>query len=124
MVIKHDLLRLSFLLQPGLKKKVEQSLEDRIYNVLKKTRIVINYTKSALFSLPANDPYVHILSSKAAVTSSENLMQLFDLHCSTQRVTGMISYIITLFVLLFLSLLLLCSLLVIISYLYFSSLIH
>ncbi|KAJ8973619.1 hypothetical protein NQ317_003249 [Molorchus minor] len=44
-------------------KKLEHNLEDKIYHILKKTRI-INTTGSSLFAIPLNDEFVYISEDK------------------------------------------------------------
>ncbi|XP_012270941.1 protein SMG8 [Orussus abietinus] len=41
-------------------KRLEHSLEDQIYNVLRKNRIVTNISSNSLFAIPANQEFVYV----------------------------------------------------------------
>ena len=56
------------------------ALEDQIYKIFRKTRIITNNPNSALFAIPTNQPFVHIMSSNENQSSRANVMKLFDLH--------------------------------------------
>lgn len=56
------------------------ALEDQIYKIFRKTRIITNNPNSALFAVPSNHPFVHIMSSNENPSSKDNLMKLFDMH--------------------------------------------
>jgi len=66
-------------------------LEDVIYRVLRKTRIITNNPKSALFALPANQQFVHIMSANEGLRSKENIFKLFDL-CLAGEALGLLCY--------------------------------
>ncbi|KAF6026506.1 hypothetical protein EB796_015185 [Bugula neritina] len=90
--------RLLFLFNPvnkhllsdatSIRKKQDQ-LEDVIYRVLRKTRIITNNPKSALFALPANQQFVHIMSANEGLRSKENIFKLFDLCLAGEALEGL-----------------------------------
>ncbi|XP_050420698.1 nonsense-mediated mRNA decay factor SMG8 isoform X3 [Adelges cooleyi] len=51
---------------PGLK-KAEHSLEDQIYSILRKKRIISNISTNSLFAIPANQEYVFMNDSPDSV---------------------------------------------------------
>ncbi|GIX84218.1 protein smg8 [Caerostris darwini] len=49
-------------------KKLEHALEDQIYRILRKERIITNVSGNSLFAVPANQEFVYIFSSKNYIT--------------------------------------------------------
>ncbi|GFY54422.1 protein smg8 [Trichonephila inaurata madagascariensis] len=50
--------------KPSPLKKLEHSLEDQIYRILRKSRVITNVSGNSLFAVPANQEFVYIFSSK------------------------------------------------------------
>ncbi|GIY26147.1 protein smg8 [Caerostris extrusa] len=50
-------------------KKLEHALEDQIYRILRKERIITNVSGNSLFAVPANQEFVYIFSSKNYITN-------------------------------------------------------
>ncbi|XP_054712985.1 nonsense-mediated mRNA decay factor SMG8-like [Uloborus diversus] len=49
-------------------KRLEHSLEDQIYRILRKSRVITNVSGNSLFAVPANQEFVYIFSSKPYIT--------------------------------------------------------
>uniref|UniRef100_A0A1B6D313 Nonsense-mediated mRNA decay factor SMG8 n=1 Tax=Clastoptera arizonana TaxID=38151 RepID=A0A1B6D313_9HEMI len=41
-------------------KKLEHAIEDQIYNILRKSRIITNFSSNSLFAIPANQEFVYV----------------------------------------------------------------
>ncbi|GFU16173.1 protein smg8 [Nephila pilipes] len=54
--------------KPSPLKKLEHSLEDQIYRILRKSRVITNVSGNSLFAVPANQEFVYIFSTKRYIT--------------------------------------------------------
>ncbi|XP_067947573.1 nonsense-mediated mRNA decay factor SMG8-like [Watersipora subatra] len=65
-------------------KEQKRALEEMIYKIFRKTRIITTHPNTALFSLSTSHSYVHIMSESECTTSRGNLLKLFDLYSRGQ----------------------------------------
>ncbi|KAG8182047.1 hypothetical protein JTE90_013977 [Oedothorax gibbosus] len=67
-------------------KKLEHSLEDQIYRILRKSRVITNISGNSLFAVPANQEFVYIFSSKRFITDFVGffLTQIRE-HCQAAK---------------------------------------
>ncbi|CAL1288077.1 unnamed protein product [Larinioides sclopetarius] len=54
--------------KPSPLKKLEHSLEDQIYRILRKSRVITNVSGNSLFAVPANQEFVYIFSTSHYIT--------------------------------------------------------
>lgn len=67
-------------------KKLEHSLEDQIYRILRKSRVITNISGNSLFAVPANQEFVYMFETKPYISDFVGfyLTQL-SAHCQLAR---------------------------------------
>ncbi|CAG5125028.1 unnamed protein product, partial [Candidula unifasciata] len=71
--------------KPTPMKKLQLSMEDMIYRVLRKNRAITNISNNSLFSLPNNQQFVYLLSKRAEVSDPVDFfMSLMRQTCFPQ----------------------------------------
>ncbi|BFZ23591.1 hypothetical protein BsWGS_26630 [Bradybaena similaris] len=71
--------------KPSPMKKLQLSMEDMIYRVLRKNRAITNISNNSLFSLPNNQQFVYLLAKRAEVSDPVDfLMSLMRQTCFPQ----------------------------------------
>ncbi|XP_014673337.1 PREDICTED: protein smg8-like isoform X2 [Priapulus caudatus] len=65
-------------------KKLQHSLEDQIYRILRKSRVITNISANSLFAVPVNQEYVcvDVGGAKMALDQETNLLRYLDGRCS------------------------------------------
>ncbi|XP_046388258.1 uncharacterized protein LOC124157509 [Ischnura elegans] len=53
-------------------KKLEHALEDQIYHILRKTRVITNVSSNSLFAIPANQEFVYVNTQSSSQESVED----------------------------------------------------
>ncbi|XP_026465083.1 protein SMG8-like [Ctenocephalides felis] len=66
-------------------KKLEHALEDQIYRVLRKARVVTNRSADSLFSVPKNDEFVYVLTHEDGHGEDRLAKAIRDLVTSCQK---------------------------------------
>lgn len=76
--------------QPPIK-KLEHSLEDQIYHILRKSRVITNVSGNSLFAVPANQEFVYVVTSETTITDPVEffLAQLRDHSAQSKDSDGM-----------------------------------
>ncbi|XP_059178567.1 nonsense-mediated mRNA decay factor SMG8-like [Physella acuta] len=70
-------------------KKLQMSIEDMIFRILRKTRAITNISNNSLFSVPINQPYVYLCAKKNEVSDPVDFIQALMRQncCPTQEDT-------------------------------------
>lgn len=67
-------------------KKLEHSVEDQIYRILRKSRVITNISGNSLFAVPPNQEFVFIFSSRPHITDPIGFyMSLLRKHCQMAK---------------------------------------
>ncbi|XP_064642230.1 nonsense-mediated mRNA decay factor SMG8-like isoform X2 [Lineus longissimus] len=68
-----DLTRSKTMKSPAIAiKKLQHAVEDQIYRILRKSRVITNISNNSLFAVPANEEFVYIHSSKPEIDDHVN----------------------------------------------------
>ncbi|XP_045596633.2 nonsense-mediated mRNA decay factor SMG8 [Procambarus clarkii] len=71
---------------PGPLRNLELALEDQIYRLLRKSRVITNISANSLFALPNNQAYVYIMEeSQEEVPASSLISNTLQKLCSSQE---------------------------------------
>jgi protein SMG8 len=73
--------------QAKMIEKLQHSLEDQIYNSLRKSYVITNISNNSLFSIPANQEfaYIHRLSVQNSVDTNRFLLSNLFMECSRAK---------------------------------------
>ena len=73
--------------QAKMIEKLQHSLEDQIYNSLRKSYVITNISNNSLFSIPANQEfaYIHRLSVNNSVDTNRFLLSNLFMECSRAK---------------------------------------